>query len=111
MQTMMASVAVYQVFIALADSTRRSLLEQIAAQPNGLTATQLAHNASISRQAIAKHLNILNDAGVIAREKAGREVRYKVATSQIAATGRWMQRMAERWAEEPPNQNPAHERI
>ncbi len=64
------------VFGALSDPTRRALLAAIAEHP-AATATQLASELPISRQAVLKHLNALTDAGLLDRTRAGREVRYQ----------------------------------
>ena len=55
------------VFVALADSTRRRVLELLAAE-GGATATQLAGSFPVTRQAIAKHLQVLADAGLATSE-------------------------------------------
>lgn len=99
---MVHSVAVDQVFTALADPMRRNLLEDLASS-GPRSASSLARSHDISRQAIAKHLKILSGAGLVSRHKVGREVCFKVEAHQIGATGRWMQRMAQRW-ESPTNQ-------
>ena len=51
----------------------------------------------ISRQAIAKHLVILEQAGLVSRVRQGKEVCFQTQAHQLAATGRWMQRLAARW--------------
>ncbi|HKO26654.1 MAG TPA: metalloregulator ArsR/SmtB family transcription factor, partial [Solirubrobacteraceae bacterium] len=66
-----------RVFSALSDPTRRALLRTIAEQP-AATATQLAADLPISRQAVLKHLAALTEAGLIDRQRSGREVRYRV---------------------------------
>jgi DNA-binding transcriptional ArsR family regulator len=89
------------VFGALSDATRRQLLSAVATQP-AVTATELASGLPITRQAVAKHLAALTDAGLLTRERAGREVRYRVtpepledAVSWIAAVGgQWDDRLA-----------------
>ena len=91
-------VAVDHVFEALADPRRRQLLAHLAEQ-GPLSASKLASTAEISRQAIAKHLKILEASGLIARQRQGREVCFQVDPGQLSATGRWMQRTAERWSE------------
>ena len=92
----MSTVAVDQVFTALAEPMRRQLLELLAA--NGpLSASGLARQLPISRQAIAKHMTALEHAGLVSRVKQGKEVCFQVEAHQLAATGRWMQRVAARW--------------
>ena len=90
------SVAVDRVFYALADPTRRHILEELGS--NGpRSASALSAQADISRQAIAKHLTIMEEAGLVERSRVGREVVFAVDAHQFAATGRWMQRIAQRW--------------
>ncbi len=92
----MSTVAVDLVFTALADATRRHILEQLAAQ-GATSASALAQDLPISRQAIAKHLRILEQAGLVARVRKGKQVCFAAQAHQLAATGRWMQRLATRW--------------
>lgn len=60
------------VFKALADRTRRRLLDSLRAR-NGQTLGALCARADITRQAVTKHLGILEDANLVATEKRGRE--------------------------------------
>jgi DNA-binding transcriptional ArsR family regulator len=91
------SDTVSQVFAALSDPTRRGLYEQLLESPTGFTATELALNASVSRQAIVKHLQVLSLAKLATSHREGREVRY-FATSQAAATASsWLNVRAEAW--------------
>ena len=60
-----------QVFAALADPTRLDLFERLAAT-GPATATELARTVSVSRQAVAKHLTILDEVGLVERAPAGR---------------------------------------
>ena len=92
----MSTVAVDQVFTALSDVTRRHLLELLA-DKGAASASALVHDSTISRQAIAKHLQALERAGLVSRVRHGKEVCFKVEPHQLAATGRWLQRLAERW--------------
>lgn len=92
----MPSVAVDQVFTALADATRRHLLELIANQ-GPISASALVLSLDISRQAIVKHLQILEQAGLVSRRRVGKQIRFMVEAHQLAATGRWLVRMAQRW--------------
>ena len=63
------------VFSALADPARRRLLGRLAEQQSA-TATELAAAEPVSRQAIVKHLQSLDEAGLVSPSRAGREVRY-----------------------------------
>jgi DNA-binding transcriptional ArsR family regulator len=90
------TVAIDAVFAALGDTRRRQLLE-ILAERGPMSASQLANNWDISRQAISKHLTILEDAALVHRHRDGREVCFGVDTNQLGATGRWLTRAASRW--------------
>jgi DNA-binding transcriptional ArsR family regulator len=85
------------VFGALADPMRRRLLSEIAAHPS--TATELANGLPISRQAVAKHLNSLSDAGLLERERAGRDVRYRVTPQPLSEAVSWMAEVGGQWDE------------
>ena len=60
------------VFKALADPTRRALLDALRAR-NGQTLSELSERPDMSRQAVTKHLGILEDASLVVTEKRGRE--------------------------------------
>ena len=92
----MSTVAVDLVFTALADANRRHILELLADE-GAASASAIARSMTISRQAIAKHLGILEQAGLVARIRKGKEIRFAAQAHQLAATGRWMQRLAVRW--------------
>jgi len=85
------------VFGALADPTRRRLLSEIAGHP--ATATELAGSLPISRQAVVKHLGALADAGLIQRERAGREVRFHVTPAPLSDAVSWMAHVGAQWDE------------
>jgi DNA-binding transcriptional ArsR family regulator len=86
------------VFGALSDPTRRALLAAIAEQPSA-TATALAADLPISRQAVLKHLSALADAGLLDRERAGREVRYRVTPAPLSDAVSWMAEVGGQWDE------------
>jgi DNA-binding transcriptional ArsR family regulator len=83
------------VFGALADPTRRQLLSSIARNP--ATATELAGALPISRQAVVKHLGALTDAGLLERQRAGREVRYRVTPEPLSDAVSWMAHVGAQW--------------
>jgi DNA-binding transcriptional ArsR family regulator len=84
------------VLAALADPTRRRLLDLLAAQGE-VTATTLAGRLPVSRQAVVKHLAVLDAAGLVTGRRAGREVRYAVRPAALDATARWMASLAADW--------------
>src|SRR5947207_15730143 len=86
------------VFGALSDPTRRQLLAAISNAP-APTATELAAELPISRQAVLKHLGALADAGLVDRERSGREVRYKVTPAPLSAAVSWMAEVGGQWDE------------
>jgi DNA-binding transcriptional ArsR family regulator len=85
-----------EVFVALADATRRQVLDRLAAHGEA-TATMLAAELPVSRQAIVKHLNVLERAGLVVGSRAGREVRYTLRSQPLDATARWMAGLAAEW--------------
>jgi DNA-binding transcriptional ArsR family regulator len=89
-------VSTDRVFSALSDPTRRALLRTIAEQP-AATATQLAADLPISRQAVLKHLAALSEAGLIDRERAGREVRYRMTPQPLSDAVSWMADVGAQW--------------
>jgi DNA-binding transcriptional ArsR family regulator len=86
------------VFGALADPTRRALFAAIADQPS-VTATELASELPISRQAVLKHLAALAEAGLLDRERSGREVRYRVTPAPLSDAVSWMAEVGAEWDE------------
>jgi DNA-binding transcriptional ArsR family regulator len=84
------------VITALADPTRRQLLDLLAAQGEA-TATTLAERFPVSRQAVVKHLAVLGAAGLVSSSRIGREVRYAVRPEALDATARWMAALASDW--------------
>ena len=84
------------VFGALADPTRRALLAAVAEQPH-LTATELAAELPISRQAVLKHLTALADAGLVDRERSGREVHYRLTPAPLSDAVSWMTEVGAQW--------------
>ncbi|MFC9324633.1 ArsR/SmtB family transcription factor [Kitasatospora sp. NPDC057015] len=91
-----AAGAVDGVLAALADPTRRALLDMLAAQSE-VTATTLAGRLPVTRQAVVKHLSVLEAAGLVTGTRVGREVRYAVQPAALDATARWMAALANDW--------------
>jgi DNA-binding transcriptional ArsR family regulator len=84
------------VFGALSDPTRRALLAAVAEHP-ATTATELAAQLPISRQAVLKHLNALTDAGLLDRTRSGREVRYQFRPAPLSDAVDWMAAVGAEW--------------
>jgi DNA-binding transcriptional ArsR family regulator len=84
------------VFGALSDPRRRALLAEIAQHP-AATATELAADLPISRQAVLKHLNALGAAGLLDRQRSGREVRYRVTPAPLSDAVSWMAAVGAQW--------------
>src|SRR3954453_15970763 len=84
------------VFAALADPTRRSLLANLA-ESSPRTATQLAKEYPITRQGVLKHLGILEDAGLVAVQKSGREKLYTFSHEPLTELEQWIQQISAKW--------------
>jgi DNA-binding transcriptional ArsR family regulator len=83
------------VFVALADPTRRKLLERLASGPT--TATGLSARFPMTRQAVVKHLGALVDAGMVAKARHGREVRYTMDSAPLDEATAWLKTLSDRW--------------
>ena len=83
------------VFVALADPTRRQLLERLATGPT--TATGLALKFPVTRQALVKHLGALENAGMVAKERHGREVNYRLESAPLGEASAWLTTLSARW--------------
>ena len=86
-----------EVFAALADPTRRGILAQLAAR-GPATATDLATVLPISRQAIAKHLGLLTEAGLVVAEPGERRrVRYRLRSAPVQIAQQFLAALAHDW--------------
>ncbi|HEY2638210.1 MAG TPA: metalloregulator ArsR/SmtB family transcription factor [Solirubrobacteraceae bacterium] len=86
------------VFAALADPTRRAILERVAATGDA-TPTALAADLPVTRQAVAKHLASLEQAGLVSGRRVGREHRYAPSAAPLAEAAQWMARVGGEWDE------------
>ena len=87
------------VFKALSDPSRRELLDRLNAQ-NGQTLSQLCAGLAMTRQAVSKHLAVLEEAGVVTTLRRGREkLHYLDAAPITAIADRWLSRYDRRRAE------------
>lgn len=88
--------ATAEVFFALGDETRLSVVRKLGAE-GALSATALSEGAAVSRQAIVKHLQVLEGAGLVSHERKGREVLYSLETRRLALARSFLDRVSERW--------------
>jgi DNA-binding transcriptional ArsR family regulator len=84
------------LFSALADPTRRQVVRSLAREP-AVTASGLAGELPMSRQAIAKHLQALERAGLVAPRREGRETRYRLTPEPLTDAIAWMEDVGARW--------------
>jgi DNA-binding transcriptional ArsR family regulator len=85
-----------ELWAAVADPTRRRLLDALLAQGDA-TATTLAREVPVTRQAVAKHLAVLDRAGLVEGGRQGREVRYAVRPERLDLAARSLARVASQW--------------
>ncbi|HVJ20695.1 MAG TPA: metalloregulator ArsR/SmtB family transcription factor [Polyangiaceae bacterium] len=91
-----AERAVADVFFALGDGTRLSVVSRLGAS-GALSATALADGAKVTRQAIVKHLRVLEGAGLVTHERHGREVLYALETRRFDDARTFMDRVSAAW--------------
>ena len=86
-----------QVFTALADPTRRAVLAALAAG-GPATATDLADRLPVTRQAIAKHLTLMAEAGLVTAEHGERRrVRYRLRSAPMQVAQQFLAALARDW--------------
>ena len=80
----------------LADPTRRRLVDLLLTDGEA-SATRLAAQVSITRQAVLKQLTVLERAGLVSRRREGREIRFQVSEDRLAEAAARMARLATQW--------------
>jgi len=88
-----------RTFGALADPTRRALVARLS-EHQGLSVSELARPFAISLPAIMKHLDVLSEAGLIARTKTGRTVACRLNADPMQAAMDWLERYQRFWSEQ-----------
>ncbi|HEY9312290.1 metalloregulator ArsR/SmtB family transcription factor [Williamsia sp.] len=91
----MADAALPVVFAALADDTRWNLLVRLGR--SSASASALAAEFPVSRQAIAKHLAVLEETGLVSSGKVGREVRFTAVGARLSTVARELEGIASGW--------------
>ena len=84
------------IFLAIADPTRRSILERLRAD-GSLSVTQLSDPLPMSRQAVTKHLDVLGNAGLIEQEWRGRERLHRLKAEPLQEVEDWLAPYSAAW--------------
>jgi DNA-binding transcriptional ArsR family regulator len=90
--------ALDRTFAALADPTRRALLARLGRQ-DSISVSELAQPFAMSLPAIMKHLDVLSDAGLIARAKTGRTVACRLTARPMEQAMDWLRHYQRFWSE------------
>ena len=85
-----------RVFEALAHTKRREAL-RVLVRHGSATATGLAEELDLSRQAVAKHFGTLRRAGLVRAKRQGREIRFELLPENLAVAHRWISRLELEW--------------
>ncbi len=83
------------VFQAIADPTRRTMIAMIALQ--AMTPNALAGHFDTTRQAVSKHLRILQQCGLVKPEQMGREIHYHLEVNKMKEIDAWLQQFRGLW--------------
>lgn len=83
------------IFMAIADPTRRELLHMLSEQEMPVGA--ISNRFPISRTAVSKHLRVLSDAGLVQDRKVGRETRYRLNAEPLSELKRWLSYFDRYW--------------
>jgi DNA-binding transcriptional ArsR family regulator len=87
-----------RTFAALADPTRRALVERLS-KTDQASVSELAEPFAMSLPAVMKHLDVLSDAGLVAREKIGRTVTCRLRAEPMREANDWLDRYQKFWSE------------
>ena len=91
----MSTATLVPVFAALGDETRWSILAALG--EGDASASALAGRLPVTRQAIAKHLSVLQEVGLVEPIRVGREVRFRVIGSELSATAKRLDAIGAEW--------------
>jgi DNA-binding transcriptional ArsR family regulator len=83
-------------FAALADPTRRHVVRLLSDRAS-VTASELARELPITRQAVAKHLRALGEAGLVEGAREGRETRYRLTPDPLSPAAAWIAEVGAEW--------------
>jgi DNA-binding transcriptional ArsR family regulator len=88
-----------RTFAALSDPTRRAILARLERNDDGASVSDLARPHAIKLPAVMKHLDILDDAGLITRTKSGRTVTVRLSPKPMREAIEWLRRYERFWSE------------
>jgi DNA-binding transcriptional ArsR family regulator len=84
------------VFAALGDRTRLRIVSRLS-ESTGLSTAKLTSGTRVSRQAVAKHLNTLAEAGLVRSRRSGRERLWELQAARLARAGRELESISKQW--------------
>ena len=84
------------IFAALGDPTRLALVAKLA-DGNARSISALSVDSELTRQGVTKHLRVLEEAGLVARARSGRETRYTLRAERIDEARAYLRDVAEQW--------------
>jgi DNA-binding transcriptional ArsR family regulator len=86
------------IFAALGDATRLALVGTLVSG-SSRSISQLAQGSRLTRQAISKHLRVLEEAGIVASERVGRESRFQLRPEPLDQAQAYLARVSEQWGQ------------
>ncbi|MEI9885088.1 MAG: metalloregulator ArsR/SmtB family transcription factor [Rhizomicrobium sp.] len=87
-----------RTFAALSDPTRRAILARLERERDGATVSALAKPLTVKLPAVMKHLDVLDDAGLVWRSKQGRTVTVRLAPRPMREAMEWLGRYERFWS-------------
>ncbi|HJW40353.1 MAG TPA: metalloregulator ArsR/SmtB family transcription factor [Rhizomicrobium sp.] len=87
-----------RVFAVLSDATRRAILARLEREERGVSVSDLARPHAIKLPAVMKHLDVLDDAGLITRAKTGRTVTVRLQPKPMREAMEWLRRYERFWS-------------
>jgi DNA-binding transcriptional ArsR family regulator len=83
------------IFQAIADPTRRAILVLVSV--NALTPNAIAEQFNTTRQAVSKHIKILNECELLDEKKVGREIYYQLKIEKMKEVDQWLEQFKKIW--------------
>jgi DNA-binding transcriptional ArsR family regulator len=84
------------LFAALGDETRLKLVERLCAG-GALSLSELSEDSTVTRQAITKHLHVLENAGLVSSVRSGRQTLWELTPAQLRDAQRFLDEISDRW--------------